>query len=131
METTSMVGTSFFLFLFLFLFYFRYFMILSFTFSYRYNNLILCFLYLLIVIVFVQWFECWNGIIHTHRVVDTVYFLPLICMSDPQKIQKCYFSPYGATRTSRTTWRNLFGHWSTQSAFFSQNNQNCPSQPWL
>ena len=44
------------------------------------------------------------------------------------KNPKILFSLHGAARTSRMTWRNLFGHWSTQSAFLSQN---APSQPWV
>ena len=93
-----MVGTSFFLFLFLFLFHFRYFMILSFTFSYRYNNLILCFLYLLMVIVFVQWFECWNGIIHTHthtQLLIPYIFCPWFACRTPEKSKNVFFLPMG------------------------------------
>ena len=42
---------------------------------------------------------------------------------------KILFSLHGAARTSRVMWYNLFGHRSAQSALFSSNDQNAPSQP--
>ena len=45
------------------------------------------------------------------------------------KNPKILFSLYEAMRKYRMTWRNPFGHRSTRSAFFSQNDQNAPSRP--
>ena len=45
------------------------------------------------------------------------------------KNPKILFSLHRATRTSRVMWCNLFGHRSVQSALFSSNDQNAPSQP--
>ena len=44
------------------------------------------------------------------------------------KIPKILSFLHGVMETSRLTWRNLFGHWSTKSTFFCQNVQNAPGQ---
>ena len=60
--------------------------------------------------------------------VDTVFCPPSICMPGPKKSKNIIFSLRGhVLRTSRTTWRNLFGHWSTRSAF----SLKWPKWPWL
>ena len=61
-------------------------------------------------------------------VINTVFCPPMIWVPDLEKSKNIIFSPR-ASRTSRMTWHNLFGHQSTQSAFFNQNDQNAPSQP--
>jgi len=45
------------------------------------------------------------------------------------KIPKILTFFHGAVETPTLTWRNPFGHWSTQSAVLGQINQNSPSQP--
>ena len=45
------------------------------------------------------------------------------------KILKILTFFHGAAETSRLTWRNPFGHRSTQNAILGQIDQNSPSQP--
>ena len=58
-----------------------------------------------------------------------LYFIRSQFACRTTKNPKVLFSFHGVWRTSRMTWRNPFKHQSTQSASFSQNNQNAPSQP--
>ena len=62
--------------------------------------------------------------------VDTIFCPPLIYVSNPKK-PKNIISLHGVTRTYVMAWHNLFEHWSAQSAFFSQNDQNALGQPWI
>jgi len=52
----------------------------------------------------------------------------LNCEQDSENSKNINFF-YGATETSKLTWRNPFGQWSTQSAISGQINQNAPGQP--
>ena len=60
--------------------------------------------------------------------VDTVFCLPrFVCQT--MKISKILTIHQRSTKMSRLMWCNLFEHWSTQSAFSNQIDQNAPSQP--
>ena len=59
------------------------------------------------------------------------YFVHPRFACQTSKNPKISSSLHGAIGTSRMTWCNPFGHWSTQNASFSQNDQNAPSQPWV
>ena len=62
--------------------------------------------------------------------VDTVFCLPrFVCWTT--KISKILTILQRAMETARLTWCHPFEHWSTQSAFSSQIDQNAPSQPWV
>ena len=61
-----------------------------------------------------------------HRIMSALNF----CVG-PQKFQKYYLFPHGATKASRLTWRNLFRHLSSRSAILGQIVQNAPGQPWV
>ena len=47
------------------------------------------------------------------------------------KNPKMSFSLRVVMRIYIMAWRNPFRHWSAQSAFFSQNDQNALGQPWV
>ena len=62
--------------------------------------------------------------------VDIVFCPPLIYASNPKK-PKISFSLHRVMRTYIIAWCNPFGYQSTQSSFFSQNDQNAPGKPWV
>jgi len=51
--------------------------------------------------------------------IDIVFCPSQFACRTPKK-SKILFSLHGAARTSIVTWRNPFGHWSTQSAFLAK-----------
>ena len=101
--------------------------VLDFATTNWFNDFIFFFFFIILIFFF-----------NLESLLKTPYFVyPWFACQTP-KIPKILSSLHGVTGTSRLMWRNPFGHWSTWSAIFRPNWQECPwstlgwqSQNWV